>query len=468
MAEKNSTCLTPRWRQYAAVIISTFAMFASGMHYSWTSPSLPKLFSNDSTIRINTEQGSWLASISLLGDLIGAPVGAFIADYLGRKEAVFFSVTPYLIGWILIAVAESYPILLLARFVVGIGDGSSYTILPMYIGEISDNDIRGRLGNFIQVMADFGALCLYSIGPFVSIKTMAVISSVIPILIYIVFPWFPESPYHLLIHGDYDKARKVLQKFRGRMEVDNELKEMNKIVVKQSAMSSSWKELFVTRSNLKALLILMGLKTIQQFSGISVVLVYTELIFESATHNGLSPSISAIIVGAVQLVFSFFSAVVVDYVGRKPLLIASSLGCAICLGGQTLYFYFQNHPNIEYFQWLPITSMIGYIIMYSYGLGALPFMMPSELFPTNIKAKALCIMDVYLALAAFVVIKLYYPTAMMFGFYVPFAFFTFSCLISIFFIVFCVPETKGRSLDEIQEILKGKGIKGNQTAPCKC
>lgn len=429
-------------------------MFASGMHYTWTSPSLPKLYGANSTIEVDSNDGSWLASISLLGDLVGAPVGAYIADHYGRKGAIYFTATPYLVAWIMIALADNLPTLLIARFIAGIGDGSSYTILPMYVGEISDNDIRGRLGNCIQMMADLGALCMYSIGPWISIRTMALLSSSIPILLYIVFPMFPESPYHLLLKEDYDGAKKSLEKLRGR-DVEEEFKVMRKTVLKESQMSSSWGEIFVTKSNFKALMILIGLKTVQQMSGISAMLVYTELIFQEAS-GGLSASVSAIIVGAVLFIFSLVSAIVVDYVGRKPLLIISSFGCAVALAAQAAYFYYKDlGVDMVPFDWLPVTAVTGYIIMYSFGLGAIPFMMPGELFPTNVKAKALCIMDIYLALIAFVVIKMYQVIAVGLGNYVPFLIFTVSCIFSIFFVIFCVPETKGRSLEEIQDMLKG-------------
>ena len=119
-------------------------MLISGMHFGWSSPSLPKLLSNTSSIPITNSQSSWIASISLLGDLVGAPMSATLADTFGRKTTILFAAVPYAVAWILIAMAKNVHFLLIARFICGIGDGISFTIAPMFIGEIADNDIRGK------------------------------------------------------------------------------------------------------------------------------------------------------------------------------------------------------------------------------------------------------------------------------------------------------------------------------------
>lgn len=435
-------------------------MFSSGMHFVWASPSLPKLYANDSYIPTTIEQGSWLASISLIADVPGAPIGAFTAEYFGRKYAILMTAIPYLAAWIIIIFATNIPTLLVARFIVGVADGSTYTILPMYIGEIAEDDIRGQLGNCITMMMDFGAVFIYSVGPWVSIRTMAMIASIFPFTLLIAFVWMPETPYWLLVNGKKAQARVALKRLRGFENVDDELEEMSTIVGGQMEQTGKWGELFFTKSNFKALCILLGLKTVQQMSGVSAFLVYSELIFKQA-GGYISESIAAIIFGSVQFLSSLFSTLVVDLVGRRPLLMISAAGCFVALVAQATYFYIQytGMYNIDSIGWIPITTMLFYIIMYSVGLGAIPMMVPSELFPSNIKAKALCVMDLYLAMAAFLTTIFYQTIANKFGSHIPFSIFAISCIVGIVWIYFCVPETKGRSLDEIQQILKGTYVK---------
>lgn len=439
------------------LFVATLCMVASGMHYGWSSPALPKLMAPDSPIPVTTnDQGSWIASLSLLGDLIGAPLSALGADYLGRKTTIILGGVPYFIAWIMIAFTGSLEVLYCARFLAGIGDGVAYTIIPMYIGEIAEDNIRGLLGTTICTMADVGILMIYIIGPFVDIMTGALISALFPLALLLTFWCMPESPYFLLMRGKQDEAKHSLQKLRGRADVDNELDEMSEVVEWQMSQSSSIKEILVIPSNRKALLILVGLKAAQQFSGITAFLFYVQIIFEKSGGK-LSSALSSILFGLVQLISSVSSSLVVDRVGRKPLLIMSCIGTAIALIIQGTYFYIQDCTDIDVdpYNWIPITTMLFFVITYSFGLGVIPYMMPGELFPTNIKAKALCIMDLYLALAAFAVAKIYQVIADAFGSYVPFFVFTICCVLSLFFVIFCVPETKGKSLEEIQYWLKG-------------
>lgn len=258
------------------------------------------------------------------------------------------------------------------------------------------------------------------------------------------------------MRGDREGAEDSLQKLRGKTDVKYELDDMKIIVEAQMSQKKGLKEILMTKSNRNALLILVGLKAAQQFSGITAFLFYVQIIFENAGGH-FSSAVSSILFGLVQLISSVFSALVVDKIGRKPLLILSCIGTAIALTIQGTYFYLQdqNYPGLSEFNWIPLPTMLFFVVTYSFGLGVIPYMMPGELFPTNIKAKALCIMDLYLALAAFFVAKLYQIIADSYGTYVPFFLFTFCCILSLFFVIFCVPETKGRSLEEIQEWLKG-------------
>lgn len=346
----------------------------------------------------------------------------------------------------------------------------------MYIGEIAEDNIRGILGSAICTMADFGILLIYMIGPYVNIMTGALISSIFPLFLLMTFWIMPESPYYMLMKGKCEGARHSLKQLRGKDDVEHELNEMKVIVEEQNKQSRSFKEIFVIKSNRNAILILIGLKAAQQLSGITAFLFYVQIIFENAGGH-FSAAVSSILFGLVQLISSIFSSLVVDKVGRKPLLILSCIGTAIALTIQGSYFYILENKiyDLAPYNWIPLPTMLFFVVTYSFGLGVIPYMMPGELFPTNIKAIALCVMDLYLALAAFFVAKLYQVIADAFGTYVPFFMFTICCIISLAFVILCVPETKGRSLEEIQEWLRGnkdygyskKAMKNNNVVELK-
>lgn len=332
----------------------------------------------------------------------------------------------------------------------------AYTIIPMYIGEIAEDNIRGILGSAICTMADFGILLIYMIGPYVNIMAGALISSIFPLFLLLTFWCMPESPYYMLMKGKSEGARKSLQKLRGKTDVEFELSDMKLVVDEQNKQSKGLREMLLIKSNRNALLILIGLKACQQLSGITAFLFYVQIIFENSGGH-FSAAVSSIFFGLVQLISSVFSSLVVDRVGRKPLLILSCVGTAIALTIQGSYFYIQEMKlyDLKPYNWIPLPTMLFFVVTYSFGLGVIPYMMPGELFPTNIKAKALCVMDLYLALAAFFVAKLYQVISDAFGTYVPFFLFTICCILSLAFVILCVPETKGRSLEEIQDWLRG-------------
>ncbi|XP_044734624.1 facilitated trehalose transporter Tret1-like [Chrysoperla carnea] len=459
-----NSCVTRRWLQYVGAVTASMVIFTSGMHFVWVSASFPKLYANDSTIPLTVEEGSWVASMELFADLPGAPLGAFCADYFGRRRSILLTGVPYLMGWILIAIATDVPTLLLAKFLVGVADGSTFTILPMFIGEIAEDDIRGKLGNCMTVMLDLGALVLYSVAPWISIREMALIGMISPIIFCITFWWVPETPYYLLMLKKQDKAKKSLQQYRGVENVDVEFEDMSKTVEFQMSQTSYWSDLIKNKAYFKGMVIMFGLKSMQMMSGIYAMQIFAELIFTRA-DGFFSGSVSAIIFGAAQFLSGFFAMLIVDKVGRRPLLIISSIGCFIALTSQAVYFYIQFHEitDLEAYGWVPVTALMVYIIMYSVGLGAIPLMVPSEMFPTNIKAKALCITDLYLAMLGFLIVILYQPVANGFGSHIPFIIFAVSCIFGVLFTIFIMPETKGKSLEDIQNILRNSKEVNNLT-----
>ncbi|XP_044731600.1 facilitated trehalose transporter Tret1-like [Chrysoperla carnea] len=461
-SKNKDTCYTRRWLQYTATVSASLAIFVGGMHLVWASASLPKLYADDSPIPITQDQGSWIASLELLAGIPGAPLGAYFADKFGRKNTLFLTAIPYIISWILIACATDVWPLYIAKILVGLGDGSSFTILPMFIGEIAEDDIRGKLGNCMTVMLDLGSLFLYCIAPWITIRQMSYVGMVFPILLVILLCFIYETPYYLLMKKKSDKARKSLRKYRGTNEIDEEFTEMSNIVEKQMSETSNWLDLYTNKAYFRAFIIMIGLKTMQMMSGIYAMQVFAELIFEAAEEEAdnmmLSSSVQAILFGVAQFASGFGAMLIVDKVGRRPLLIISCLGCFCALSMQTTYFYIQyyNLADLGSVQLLPVISLMFYITMYSVGLGAIPLMVPSEMFPTNIKAKAISLTDIYLALLGFLIVNFYQSVAENFGSHIPFGIFALSCLLSIFFVIFVMPETKGKSLEEIQNILKGE------------
>ncbi|KAK1137042.1 hypothetical protein K0M31_001570 [Melipona bicolor] len=456
------------WPQYLAAITATLSMATSGSHIGWTSPILPKLKSPDSHVPITSDDASWIASFILLGSIPGNIIAGLIVNRLGRKTCLLLAGIPLTVSWILIIVAWSPYVLYISRFISGIGLGVAYVICPMYIGEIADKEIRGSLGSFIKLMVTFGELYAHAIGPFVSYEYLAYSCVIIPIIFFLTFIWMPESPYYLLMRNNEDKAMnslKRLKRYATEDQLEEDIEQIQKTVIRDLSDKGHIWNLFDTPGNRRAVVISFGLQLVLQFSGLGAIEAYTQEILEEA-DTGLSAGIAVIVLSVLQLVAGVGAAALVDKLGRRPLLLVTTLlgGLSLTIAGA---FYLLKHYmsiNMTGFGWVLHASVIFYELIIALGLNPLAYMMLGELFPTNVKGAAVSIANMWASLLAFFVSKMYQVISDSCGIYTSFGWFAVSCFLGIVFIFFMVPETKGKSLLEIQEELncKKKKLKKNR------
>ncbi|XP_076759297.1 facilitated trehalose transporter Tret1 [Xylocopa sonorina] len=448
------------WMQYLAAITATLSMATSGSHIGWTSPILPKLKSPDSHVPITSDDASWIASFVLLGSIPGNILAAFIVDWLGRKVCLLIAGIPLAVSWVLIIIAWKPYVLYVSRFIAGIGLGVSYVVCPMYIGEIADKKVRGSLGSFIKLMVTFGELYSHAIGPFVSYDCLAYSCAVIPAIFFLTFSWMPESPYYLLMVNREDKAMnslKRLNRYATEDQLEEDMEQMQKSVVRDLRDKGHIWNLFDTPGNRKAVLISFGLQLVLQFSGLAAIESYTQEILEEG-DAGLSAGIAVIILSVLQLVAGVGAAILVDKLGRRPLLLVTTLlgGLSLTVAGTFYLLKFYVSIDTTGFGWILHASVIFYELIIALGLNPLSYMMLGELFPTNVKGAAVSIANLWASLLAFIVSKMYQVISDSYGIYTSFAWFAISCFLGIVFILFMVPETKGKSLLEIQEELNCK------------
>lgn len=197
-----------------------------------------------------------------------------------------------------------------------------------------------------------------------------------------------------------------------------------------------------------------GLRGVQQLTGTTVIIFYCKTIFKEA--GGFSPSLSTIIYFSVQLVLSAISSFIVDFCGRKPLLIVSIIGTALALLANGIYLYLPKIGiDTTEFSFVPLIALLSFVVAFSIGLQTIPLLMMGEIFPTNVKAFALCSMDIYYSVIVTCTSKFFHHTKNV-GMHVPFFAFTGCCVLGLIFILFYVPETKGKTLEDIQAELQGK------------
>ncbi|XP_029669193.1 facilitated trehalose transporter Tret1-2 homolog [Formica exsecta] len=442
---------------YLAAIAGNLGMLSVGQFFAWSSPSLPILMQGkDETypVHLISEEAAWVTSLLTFGSAVGAIICTITMDVYGRKNIMLFTVIPSIMSWLMIAFATSLLELYISRFISGLAMGIAFSVTPIYLGEISPAHIRGNLTSMLIAATRIGNLIMYVIGPFLSVQNLAFVSLIGPCLFIFAFIWLPESPYYLMHHNEKQKAINSLIQLRGKEDVHNEANDIERFVKVDLANKASFRELLCVPGNRRALIIISCLGVIQQMSGFQTMLQYADIIFDQANSN-LESKYLTMILGVIQVIFSIISMFITDHFGRKSLLIISAIGSGCSTAIVAIYFNLQyNHINTNHLVWLLATSVMMYTIMYALGLASVPFTLLSEMYPINVKALGSTIFLVLISLLSFVMSTLYLIITDIVGAHVPFWIFTACSLAGALFIFLCVPETKGKTFEQIQEQLQ--------------
>lgn len=395
--------------------------------------------------------------------LLYHPTAPFIAgplaDKIGRKYTLLSSTIFFVIAYILMLTAKNVGMLYAGRLIMGFGVGFVMTAQPMYVGEISTDDCRGATGSLMQLFIVGGILYVYAIGPYVSYMALQWACIVLPIVFAVIFFFMPESPYYYASKGQKSETIRALQYLRGQSAaaVQAEAEEIQKTMDEALATKGTMLDIFKNPGNRKALIISAGLIAFQQLSGINVVLFNSQTIFEKA-NTGLDPAQATIIIGVVQVLASGITPIIVDRLGRKPILLVSASVMSVGLIALGAFFYIQDtgdEADISKVLWLPVPALIIYIIVYCTGFGPLPWAVLGEMFPSNVKSAASSMVASTCWILGFFV-TFFYPMLDALGPYIAFWLFGGLCIVAFLFVLTCVMETKGLSLQEIQDRLNGK------------
>lgn len=443
-------------------LLASISCFSVATAAGWSSPSIPILLSEDSPIPISKDQGSSLIVVTVVGVLVFVyPVAIFI-DVLGRKLTILLGMIPILLGWLMIALADRLWMLFLGRVFFGIAFTFIFFATPIYLGEISSDCIRGFSITTLILMNRLGILFMFSLAPFLAISTMAWIGMIPPLIFISTFIWMPESPYFLIGKNKRTQARRALVRLRGHDEVDEELDTMVKTVMRSMENRGTLREL-ASPENRKGLVNVFTLSFVCIISGTNAIQDYSQYIF-SKIENDLEPYEISIILAAVSLMSVFIGNLVVDRLGRKPLLLISVTGCACCNTIVSIYFNLSERhgSDVSSIGWLPICALMFFKVSFNLGLGLVTLSMLGEIFPKHLKAIVGASFVFIGACLEIFIVKLFQSVTDNAGGDVSFGIFAVCLFAAIPFIVFQIPETKGKSLDEIQDMMRPKA-KENDT-----
>lgn len=439
------------WNSILCTVIICLGSFVFGEVTAYTSPAMNDLNNHRHPFSVNDEQNSWVGSVSTLGALVGGLLVGTYMDLIGRKLALMATTVPFIVGWVIIAGSPSFACLLVGRVITGFCMGIYSGVCPVFISEISPASIRGFLGTCPQLILGVGILYTYGFGAFLSWQWLAIACGAVLLVLVIAACFIPDSPRWFLSVGKLEEAEYALQWLRRSDDVSEELKEVHDMV-RQSSDKASLKE-FLQPELLKPLLIGIALMVFQQFSGINVILYYIVDIFKTA-HIDLDPNLQSIIVGIVGIVGTTLSVFIIDLGGRRILLLVSAIIMTPSIGGLGAFFYELDDPEHTHYasttlSWLPVTCLVVFYFGYNLAYGAIPWLMMGELFPLRAKGTASSIVTASSWLFAFFITKFFVNITDAIGRAGAYWIFTAFCALSVPFVFIFVPETKGKTLEQI-------------------
>jgi sugar porter (SP) family MFS transporter len=402
------------------------------------------------TFSLTPQLQEWSVSCVLIGAMIGALIAGRVNDTLGRKRTLIALAILFIIGALLTSIAQSLSGFIIFRMIVGVGIGAAASVVPVYISEVSPSHIRGKLMTFQQLMITIGIAVSYWIDLlFVHLgmgwRPMFAVAAIPGLILLIGMLFNPESPRWYASKGRWDEALMTLEDTKGA-DPQRELAEIHVSLAEASAQRS-FKDLFLPGIRW-ALLVGVGLAVLQQLVGVNTVIYYAPTIFESAGVSSTSSAILATsIVGVVNVLSTIAALLLVDLLGRKVLLIAGSVGMAIGLGA--LGAVFATHAAGGAIG-LTLTSLIIYIIAFAISMGPVFWVMSAEVFPTRVRAAGSATSTFMNWLFNFLVSVTFLSLVGAIGSAFTFWLYGLICIVTLLFCLFIVPETKGRSLEEIE------------------
>ena len=390
------------------------------------------------------------ASSLLAGCVLGASVGGVLSDRFGRRRTLVFSALLFAASSLGAALPRNLAEFTVARFIGGIAIGVASLLAPLYIAEVAPPKIRGRLVGLNQMTIVSGILLAYSVNWWLSTlgptgwRWMFATAAIPSVIFFFALLFVPESPRWLTEFGRGEEALRTLTRVSGTETALVQLKQIKDAIAQESGTLA---ELF--RPGLRlALVIGVVLAILQQVTGINTVLFYGSIIFKDQTASGQSSAIFAnVIVGVVNFLSTIVALSIIDKVGRKALLMLSAAGMAVA--EITLGIAFLIHPA-------PANLILGIILFctasFAVGLGPGVWVVMAELFPTRIRGRAMSIATVSLWVACVALTATFLSIVTAIGPSGAFWLYSTMCVAMFLFVWRVVPETKGKTLEEIEEM----------------
>ncbi len=392
-----------------------------------------------------------VVSMVLLGATVGAITGGRFADRLGRRLTLIVTSIVFIAGALICASAPSFAILVAGRVVVGLGIGLASTTVPVYISEVSPPEARGWQVSLFQLAITIGILAAYLVdyafAKSEAWRWMLGLAAVPGAILGVAMLFLPESPRWLAGHLHAESARAVLVRIRGTQDVEAELRDILGSLA-HADERGTWLDL-LHHSVRPALIVGIGLAIFQQVTGINTVIYYAPTIIQSA---GLPSASSAILatagIGVVNTLMTIVAMLLIDRVGRRPLLLTGIAGMILSLG--VLGFVFRSGVQSAASVRVAVITLMAYVAFFAISLGPIFWLLIAEIFPLKIRGQAEGTAASMNWISNLVVSMTFLSLVELIGLAWAFWLYGLLAIAALAFCYYLVPETKGRSLEEIE------------------
>ncbi|HEY6494177.1 MAG TPA: sugar porter family MFS transporter, partial [Trebonia sp.] len=400
---------------------------------------------------LSSFQQELVTSLLLVGAVVGALTAGRISDRLGRRLTVLITALVFIVGVMLAAFTPTYPVLLVARIIIGLAVGSASMVVPLYIGEIVPARVRGGLVSLNQLAITAGILVSYLIDYGLSDsgnwRLMFGLAAIPAAALFIGMLFQKESPHWLIRQGREDEARQVLRRVRDEGDIDDEIREVREI----SQREGGYRDLISPRVR-PLLAVGVLLAVFQQITGINTVIYYAPTLLQGAGLGNNAALLANVVNGCVNVGMTIVAIWLLDKVGRRPLLLSGTAGMAV--GMAIVACSFLGGSDLK--GGLAIVAIVGLLVYtgsFAIGLGPVFWLLIAEIYPLKIRGAAMSVASMANWAANFVVTVSFLTLLSAIGGAGVFFLFGFLTLVALAYFWRKVPETKGRSLQEIEREL---------------
>lgn len=442
----------------ADIFVVCVGLACTGSMMAWTSPVLPQLVPVNGTntsapFTLTPTQVSIVGSMLSLSGILAALPAGYLADKIGRRKCLLIFLQNFIISNLLVVFAQSVEYLYVARFFGGLGAGAMQVLCVVYASEVSSVEIRGSLTSLPSVFLWSGILITYVLGAFFNWRALSGVLILLPATAWILVWRLPETPAYLYMSGRYEDVKRVLFYFNGRnYDIANDLALLQQLEKEKTAKKISPKSLFSVKPYRKALGIAIMLKTLQQSCGMNVVILYSGLIFRAA--GGLNSYTAAIIMAVVKVAAAQSVSSLIEKAGRRFFMFTSLIGMCVCLIILGAFFQLKDHLQLpKACGYLAVVDLCLFGVFFCLGAASIPPVILGEIFTPHVKGVAGGIIYEYKWCIVFLW-TFGFPIHTIFG--IHYAFYLFAVVVAVgcVGVHFFLPETKGKTLQEILVMLE--------------